>query len=237
LAEHVAKELQQPTPSSGILSAENLHKLREPPELAPAIPSSDDIVPELHDTLPQLALRSKRRWPLLVLGLAAAAGLVLFMALSGEEVAESSTVQPIGVESATPPSPAPADKPETQPADPPAPAAAGVPVVPSLRVEADPPGAPAAPGDRLIEVTILLQLDPADAKVEIDGIATTGPVLHLPKSDHVYRLTVSAPGYKTVERDLRAIVDGEMEISLPKKKKARATRPPSGSVGPMETDL
>jgi hypothetical protein len=62
-------------------------------------------------------------------------------------------------------------------------------------------------------------------------------VLHLPKSDHLYRLTVSAPGYKTVERDLRAIVDGEMEISLPKKKKARTTRPPSGSIGPMETDL
>jgi serine/threonine-protein kinase len=221
LAEHVVSEREkQGTPSSGILSADNLAKLREAiPQPDDGIPASEDIVPGLHDTIPQLTLRRGiGKWPKLVAGALVVAAVVTFLVWPREDAAAPAD-EVVPIETAEP---APAKERAPSATPPPVTAAA----------------APTAKEPEPVEkVTIRLTLDPPDAKIELDGIAFTGTVLELPKSDHVFKLVVSASGYSSETRDLRAVVDGALDIKLDKKRKAPRRSKPKGYVGPMETDL
>src|SRR5581483_9200441 len=127
---------------------------------------------------------------------------------------------------------------------PPAPPPPVVAAAPAPKPEAKPALPPEAP-----KVHIKLKLDPPDARVELDGIATTGNPLELPESETTHTLVISAPGKQTVTREVRAMTSGEIYVQLP----AEAPKPaaahhapahhepaqaPARKVrGPVETDL
>jgi serine/threonine-protein kinase len=101
------------------------------------------------------------------------------------------------------------------------------------------------------KVHIKLKLEPADARVELDGIATTENPLELPESETTHKLVISAPGKQTVTREVRAMTSGEIFVQLPAEvakpavthhapshKEPAAAAPATKKVrGPVETDL
>jgi serine/threonine-protein kinase len=127
-----------------------------------------------------------------------------------------------------------------KPPPPPKPVAA-VPVP----VQPKPAAAPTVP-----KVHVALKLDPPDARVELDGIATSENPIDLPQSETAHTLVVSAPGKQSVTRELRAMTSGEVSVQLQAEVKvaapvhhpgsghAKPAAPPKNKVrGPVETDL
>ena len=93
----------------------------------------------------------------------------------------------------------------------------GVAVITSspIRNESEPPGTPPA------EIILQLDLHPADAIVDLDGIRTSGSSLHVPRDPRAHMLVISAPGYETESRSIEAKADMLLSLSLRKKNSAR----------------
>jgi hypothetical protein len=85
---------------------------------------------------------------------------------------------------------------------------------------APPPGA-AEPA--LVEIRFAVE--PADARVEIDGVVASQNPVKLPRSNDAHEVEVSAPGYKSERRIFQALVDGELEFSLERETEP-ADKPP-----------
>ena len=104
-----------------------------------------------------------------------------------------------------------------------APTAVATPVGPPTAVAPRPALTPAPEAPT---VSIRLRLDPPDARVELDGIATTENPLRLPRGE-VHKLVLSAPGHVSVEREIRPLVDGELEVKLLTESTSKTRREPS----------
>jgi eukaryotic-like serine/threonine-protein kinase len=94
----------------------------------------------------------------------------------------------------------------------PEPAAIPVAASPAPAASVAPPAAPAAAAAPTVSVRLVL--DPPDARVELDGLVTTANPLVLARSDQVHKIVVSAPGRTSAEKQLRATVDGALEVKL-----------------------
>lgn len=72
-----------------------------------------------------------------------------------------------------------------------------------------------APGGTLVdEVVLRLHVEPAHARVELEGVAVTADAIRLPRSEKAYQLVVSAPGFVTATREIRPIASGDLEVKL-----------------------
>src|SRR5690606_2644765 len=74
---------------------------------------------------------------------------------------------------------------------------------------------PATPGPApLKKATLRMNIQPTDAQVELDGKALPVGIAAYPVilRDEPYRLKVTAPGHRTVEREFE--VEGDMELSI-----------------------
>jgi eukaryotic-like serine/threonine-protein kinase len=100
-----------------------------------------------------------------------------------------------------------------------APQVAAAPAPPAQAPVAAPPPAANTP-----TVEIKLQITPAAAELQIDGVVTTANPLRLVRGEP-HKVTVSAPGYVTHEQDLRPAIDGELVVNLD-----RASKPAAASV-------
>jgi serine/threonine-protein kinase len=89
------------------------------------------------------------------------------------------------------------------------------------------PASPAQPVADLVELR--LRLDPADARVELDGLVATANPLRLPRGER-HTLRLSAPGHVPEEREVRALVDSELEVKLQTKRVDKPARRPKRKV-------
>jgi serine/threonine-protein kinase len=123
-----------------------------------------------------------------------------------------------------------------------APTAASGPATPPPATQPTAPtGAPAgAP-----MVTLKLVVTPADARVELDGVAVADKTLKLPRGNETHKLVFSAQGFVTQTREVRAMTDGDIVVTLEKPRavkhvgtKPPGTRPPGTKKrGPVEDEL
>jgi serine/threonine-protein kinase len=64
-------------------------------------------------------------------------------------------------------------------------------------------------------VKIHLKIEPAEARIEIDGLGTDRNPIELPRSAEEHRLVATAPGFRTGSKTFRAQVDGStLELHL-----------------------
>lgn len=85
------------------------------------------------------------------------------------------------------------------------------------------PAVAEAPKPKVIQIR--LNVEPASARIELDGTVTSG-LIHLPQSDEVHRIEVSAPGYVTLSQELHADADQQIAVLL-EREKPTMERPPS----------
>lgn len=83
------------------------------------------------------------------------------------------------------------------------------------------PEAPVEPAS----VEIRFALEPADARVEIDGVVASQNPVELPRSSASHVAVVSAPGYKSERKSFQALVDGELHFSLQREEEPVAKPP------------
>ncbi len=108
-----------------------------------------------------------------------------------------------------------------------------------------PPSAtPAAAADNAppaaSDASVTLEIEPAEAEVEIDGVPVPGRPLRLPRRPGSYRVTVRAPGYLPETRELGLQSDAVVRVVL---RKAAPSAPAGGAERPrkgrvlLETNL
>jgi len=134
-----------------------------------------------------------------------ALGLVLWLALGRKpapEPAPALTPATVTAPEAVPPTPTPA--------------------APAPEQAAKPTPKPATAPEAIVQIR--LRLTPADARVELDGVMTEANPLRLPRGDRTHKLVVSAPGHVSAEREIRALLDGEVVVELERKVTRRPAR-------------
>jgi serine/threonine-protein kinase len=148
-------------------------------------------------------------------GVALGVGLWLTLGRGGDEAAPG----PVAAVPVSAPAPAPA------PATPAQPAVAA----PAVTAPAAPTPAAAA------TVEIRLKLTPADAKVEVDGLVTTENPLRLPQGDRTFKVVVSAPGYVSLTRQVRPLMNSELVATL--ERPSAAPRPAPAKAKKKKVEL
>jgi tRNA A-37 threonylcarbamoyl transferase component Bud32 len=126
------------------------------------------------------------------------------------------------------------------PADVPPPPVVTAPAVPPPATQPAPrPATPAAPSVPMVKLT--LKVTPANALVELNGVAVSEKALKLPRGTVVHKLVVSAPGYVTETREITPMTDGDIVVSLEKHRvhHPKGTKPSGTKTkrGPVEEDL
>jgi hypothetical protein len=93
------------------------------------------------------------------------------------------------------------------------------------------------------KVEVRLRLDPADARVELDGKVETNNPMQLVPSSASRELVISAPGYASLRRQIRVESPMEIPITLektpepPPHHKSKPHHRTKRILGPVENDL
>lgn len=91
-------------------------------------------------------------------------------------------------------------------------------------------------------VRIALEIEPKDARVEVDGAVVGSNPIELERSTGTHRIVVSADGYRSNTLEVASDADSEHEIVLkknrrPKPPKSTTPKPRERKLGPVEVDL
>jgi hypothetical protein len=87
-------------------------------------------------------------------------------------------------------------------------------------------------------VTIIIDVKPAGARIEIDGVEHEGPRIRLSRAGS-HALVVTAPGYQALRRDLSAASDEHLVIELrplPASERSAVPPPPRSGTRPPADD-
>jgi serine/threonine-protein kinase len=101
-----------------------------------------------------------------------------------------------------------------------------------------PPSASAVAETATVRITI--EVEPAEATLELDGAPLEGRTVTLPRGGETHTLVARAPGFAPETRELRAEANAAVPIVLHKADAGAPVpfkRPPKKSKGPMETTL
>jgi hypothetical protein len=89
------------------------------------------------------------------------------------------------------------------------------------------PAAPVVEGSAApAQVTIKLDVEPASAKVTIDGKPIEGAMIEVDQDDEVHKLSITAKGYQTYEEDLSFSEAQKLVVKLDKVGQRPRARPP-----------
>jgi tRNA A-37 threonylcarbamoyl transferase component Bud32 len=129
----------------------------------------------------------------------------------------------------------PVDQPVEQPVEKPAEQPVEKPVEQPVEKPVEKPAPP-------VMVALTFNVKPADAIIEVDGIAVKENPLRLAKSESTIKLAIKAPGYVTETREVKPFSDGEIAVELKKEQKSSSsskTKKDSTkkNIGPREDDL
>jgi eukaryotic-like serine/threonine-protein kinase len=228
------------TPPAPVIPVEPVQVRRPTAPREPVIPSTRPTVERLRARQLPGPRPTGRRGVLVVASLAAVVAIVLaFWMLRGRQPAEPEGTT---VAAAPPVEDPSAQRAATAPEPPPTPepARAPTPVAPAPRPTAPTAAAPPPAAEAGGTVSVRLLIRPASARVVLDGIATKDNPLVIPRADQTHKLSVASPGYYTDTVTFRALVDGEVAVTLRPEKERAAARPRSegkkGVKGPVETE-
>src|SRR5262249_47002044 len=100
------------------------------------------------------------------------------------------------------------------------------------------PAASSAAPAPAVEVRIVVEVEPGDATLELDGAPVQGRTITVPRSDKRHKLVARAPGYADETRDVGAQTDTAVAIVMHRADGGAPHGPLRKKIkGPVETSL